>query len=280
MVIIITCHSSALTPEGHLCSLSGRKPLIFTWTILKSLREARHRCVCESGCFPGAFLACFPTTSTHTRTRSPNPFLTHWPCFPFLWGLSPRLCPWAVPVFSRLIKPGQEPPLLLWSCPACQRRGGWCGYGPDFSSRKSNLPQTFFCMRTPWSWTALGDVPFAASSGLGVGGRWCAWGILLQSEYLPGQHRCVCVRPSRQCSIPGCRAPLRWSRRPGFLSAVSGSEEHLAFLRYVVSPSPWCVPGLVGCGGFFRLRCFSRFCQVLGKVWKEGVWTRCCWSFT
>ena len=90
----------------------------------------------------------------------------------------------------------------------------------------------------------------------------------------------VCVRPSRQCSIPGCRAPLRWSRRPGVLSAVSGSEEHLAFLRYVVSPSPWCVPGLVGRGGFFRLRCFSRFCQVLGKVWKEGVWARCCWSFT
>lgn len=38
---------------------------------------------------------------------------------------------------------------------------------------------------------------------------------------------------SRQCSIPDCRAPLRWSRRPGVLSGVSGSEERLAFLSHI-----------------------------------------------
>lgn len=35
-------------------------------------------------------------------------------------------------------------------------------------------------------------------------------------------------------SVPSLAAGLlRWSRRPGFLSAVSGSEEHLAFLSHI-----------------------------------------------
>lgn len=43
----------------------------------------------------------------------------------------------------------------------------------------------------------------------------------------------VCLLPCRQCPVPGCRAPLRWISGPRGLSAVSGSKEHLAFLRYV-----------------------------------------------
>ncbi|TKC49080.1 hypothetical protein EI555_015880, partial [Monodon monoceros] len=38
---------------------------------------------------------------------------------------------------------------------------------------------------------------------------------------------------SRQCPVPGCRAPLRWISGPRGLSAVSGSKEHLGFLSYI-----------------------------------------------
>ena len=44
-------------------------------------------------------------------------------------------------------------------------------------------------------------------------------------------HHWLCK--SRQCPVSGCRAPLRWFSGPGCLSRVSGSKEHLGFLRYI-----------------------------------------------
>nr|XP_042092898.1 transmembrane protein 14C isoform X2 [Ovis aries] len=77
----------------------------------------------------------------------------------------------------------------------------------------------------PLHWLGFGYAALVASGGI--------IGYAKAEMSVCQKNAGVCVPPSRQCSVPGCRAPLRWSRWPGFLSAVSGSEERLAFLSHI-----------------------------------------------